>query len=120
VKFVTIGNLAKDRSKIKFKDPLPENLKGNFSGKPTWDLSNNLIKHTYMHYRKRFVIIGVGSVFTPEDAVKKIALGASLVQLATGLIFEGPQVVGQINKYVDGVLAERGIGISELIGSEIG
>ena len=118
VKFVTIGNLAKDRSKIDFKDILPDGLKGNFSGKPTWELSNNLIKHTYSEYKDRFTIIGVGSVFSPEDALTKITYGASLVQLATGLIFEGPQLIGQINKHIDKTLKKQSVTLSELIGSK--
>ncbi len=117
VKFLTIGNLAKDRSKIAFKDPLPDGLKGNFSGKPTWDLSNNLIRQTYLQYGKRFTIIGVGSIFTPEDALTKITLGASLVELATGLIFEGPQLIGQINKRIDQELKDKQVTLQSLIGS---
>lgn len=117
VKFVTVGNLAKDRTNINFKDPLPADIKGNFSGKPTWELSNNLIRQTYTHYGDRFTIIGVGGIFTPEDAYAKITLGASLVQVATGLIFEGPQLVGQINKYIDQQLINTGKIMQEVIGS---
>jgi dihydroorotate dehydrogenase (fumarate) len=94
---VTISNLAKDRGQIKLLDPLPASIKGNLSGKPTWPLSNNLIKQTYQKYQHRFTIIGVGGIFSAEDAYTKIKLGASLVELITGMIFEGPQLIGQIN-----------------------
>jgi dihydroorotate dehydrogenase (fumarate) len=94
---LTISNLAKDRSKLTLADPLPNSVKGNLSGKPTWELSNNLIKRTFQTYGSRFVIIGVGGIFSAEDAYTKIKLGAHLVELITGMIFEGPQLIGQIN-----------------------
>jgi dihydroorotate dehydrogenase (fumarate) len=120
VKFVTIGNLAKDKDKIDFKDVVPPDLKGKFSGKPTWELSNNLIARTYEHYGQRFTIIGVGGVFSPHDAYHKIELGASLLELATGMVFEGPQLIGQINRYIDNRLTSNGQTLQQLIGSKAG
>jgi len=98
VQGVTLTNLAKDRSKIELKDPLPADVLGGLSGKPTWETSNELIRQTYLNYGDRFVIIGVGGVFSPEDAYTKIKLGASMVELITGMIFEGPQLIGEINR----------------------
>lgn len=95
---ITISNLAKDRAQVKLMDPLPDSVKGGLSGKPTWELSNNLIRKTYKQYGQRFVIIGVGGIFSAEDAYTKIRLGATLVELITGLLFEGPQLIGQINR----------------------
>ncbi|MEO8105592.1 MAG: quinone-dependent dihydroorotate dehydrogenase [Candidatus Saccharibacteria bacterium] len=94
---ITISNLTKDRGQAKLMDPLPDSVQGGLSGKPTWELSNNLIRLTYKKYGRRFVIIGVGGIFSAEDAYTKIRLGATLVELITGLIFEGPQLIGQIN-----------------------
>lgn len=114
---VTISNLAKDRGQAKLMDPLPDSVKGNLSGKPTWDLSNNLIQQTYKKYSDRFVIIGVGGIFSAEDAYTKIKLGATLVELITGLIFEGPQLVGQINYGLVSLLEKDGFhSIQEAIG----
>jgi dihydroorotate dehydrogenase len=114
---VTISNLAKDRGAAKLKDPLPDSVKGNLSGKPTFDLSNSLIQKTYHSYGDRFVIIGVGGIFSAEDAYTKIKLGASLVELITGMIFEGPQLIGQINKDLVGLLKADGyVNVSEAIG----
>lgn len=114
---VTIGNLAKNRSQMKLKDPLPDTVKGNMSGKPTWHLSNALIKQTRKAYGKRFVIIGVGGILTAEDAYTKIRLGADIVELITGMIFEGPQVVGQINRGLIRLLDSDGYThISEAVG----
>src|SRR5581483_8000819 len=78
---VTISNLAKDRGQVQLMDPLPDHIKGNLSGKPTWELSNDLIRRTYHQYGDRFTIIGVGGIFSAEDAYTKIKLGASLVEL---------------------------------------
>jgi dihydroorotate dehydrogenase (fumarate) len=117
---VTISNLAKDRGQITLMDPLPDSVKGNLSGKPTWDLSNELIRQTYTHYRKRFVIIGVGGIFSAEDAYTKIKLGASLVELITGMIFEGPQLIGQINHGLEKLVVQDGYQhISEAIGVSV-
>lgn len=116
---LTIGNLAKDRSKLELKDPLPDSIKGGLSGKPTWHASNELIRQTYLHYSDRFVISGVGGVFSAEDAYTKIKLGASLVQLITGMIFHGPQLIGQINKGLVELLEKDGYShISEAVGTE--
>jgi len=116
---ITISNLAKDRGQAKLMDPLPETIKGGLSGKPTWELSNNLIRETYKKYHERFVIIGVGGIFSAEDAYTKIKLGATLVELITGMIFEGPQLIGQINQGLAALLERDGYqNISQAIGTE--
>ncbi len=117
VQGLTISNLAKDRGQAKLMDHLPESVEGNLSGEPTRELSNDLIRKTYEQYDKRFTIIGVGGIFSAEDAYEKIRLGASLVELITGLIFEGPQLIGQINRGLAQLLAQDGYStISEAIG----
>lgn len=94
---VTIGNLHKDRKAVDLKDALPDTVKGNLSGAPARAVSTELIRHTYNTYQGKLVIIGVGGIFTADDAYEKIKAGASLVALITGLIFEGPSTPGQIN-----------------------
>jgi dihydroorotate dehydrogenase (fumarate) len=114
---VTISNLAKDRSQLKLKDPLPDDVKGNLGGKATWELSNRLIRQTYSKYNRRFVIIGVGGIFSAADAYKKIRYGANLVELVTGLIFEGPQLIGQINHGLVDLLHRDGFSnVAEAVG----
>lgn len=106
---VIFGNLQKDRNNPSF-DPDEIKLagKGNFSGKPTWQRSNELISLTYQQFRKRFIIIGCGGVFSAKDAYHKIKLGASLVQLITGMIFQGPQLMAQINLELPELLKKDG------------
>lgn len=94
-----LANLTKryDRPQI-IQDEIRTGMKGGISGRPTYEASNALIAHAYLEAGGRYVIIGAGGVFTAEDAYEKIRQGASLVQLATGMIFEGPQLIGEINR----------------------
>lgn len=103
------SNLAKDRTNPAFdKEEISKAGMGNFSGKPVEERSNELLKVVYRQYRERFILIGVGGVFSAEDAYAKIRSGASLVQMITGMIFRGPQVVGEINKGLAGLLRRDG------------
>ena len=98
IKGVIFGNLQKDRKDPSFvKEEIERAGKGNFSGKPTFRRSNELIRLAYREYGKKLIIIGCGGVFNAHDAYRKIRLGASLIQMITGMIFEGPQVITQIN-----------------------
>lgn len=100
IKGVNIGNLAKDRKNADMtKEDKKEwqTMKGNLSGKPTYKKSNQLIKAAKKQFGNRFTIIGTGGIFSPSDAKEKIRLGADLIQLISGMIFEGPQLMGLIN-----------------------
>jgi len=115
---VIIANLSKDRNNPAIVDSIPSHVKGSISGLPMQEISNNLIRETYKVYGKELVIIGVGGIFSAKDAYAKIKNGASLVQVITGLIYEGPQIVGQINKDLVKLLRQDGYSnISEAIGS---
>ncbi len=119
---IIFGNLQNDRKHSSFDEEEIEKisgLKGNFGGKSTYERSNELIKLAYKHYRDRFVIIGCGGVFSATDAYEKFALGASLVQLITGLVFQGPQLVSRINFELADILAAKGFkNISEAVGTK--
>jgi dihydroorotate dehydrogenase len=121
IKGVIFGNLWKDRESSDFNaEEIAKATKGNFSGKPTFERSNELIKLAYKEFGHRFVIIGCGGVFSAEDAYKKIRLGASLIQMITGMIFEGPQVVGEINRGLVEFLKRDGFTtISDAIGVDV-
>ena len=65
----------------------------------------------------RIPLIGVGGIFTAEDAWEKIAAGASLVQLYTGFIYQGPRIVQQINEALAKILEREGFAnLEEAIG----
>ncbi len=103
VQGIIIGNLTKDKSNpaVQAGDrAVWRARKGNLSGKPTWKRSNQLIAYTRKRFKDRFTIIGTGGIFSGEDAQEKLRLGADLVQLITGMIFEGPQLIGQINQHL--------------------
>jgi dihydroorotate dehydrogenase len=121
IKGVIFGNLWKDRSSSDFDtEEITKATKGNFSGKPTFTRSNELIALAYKEFGHRFVVIGCGGVFSAEDAYKKIRLGASLVQMITGMIYEGPQVVGEINRGLVAFLKRDGfVAISDAIGVDV-
>jgi len=92
--------------------------RGGISGKPVFDASNDLIAHAYKTVGSRFTIIGSGGVFSAEDAYEKIRRGASLVQLATGMIFKGPQLIGEINRGLVTLLQRDGFAnVSQAIGA---
>ncbi len=71
---------------------------GGLSGKPLSSRSTKVIRYLATKSNNAFPIIGVGGIHSPEDALEKIQAGASLVQLYTGFIYEGPGVVKSINK----------------------
>ncbi|OGH07592.1 MAG: dihydroorotate dehydrogenase (quinone) [Candidatus Levybacteria bacterium RBG_13_35_9] len=118
IKGVIFGNLQKDRNdSALFPDEVKKFKKGNFSGKPTEKRSNELIAFAYRHFKKRFLIIGCGGIFSAKDAYKKIKLGASLVQLITGLIYEGPTLIYEINKNLSEMIKKDGFkNINEAVG----
>ncbi len=71
---------------------------GGLSGKPVRSKSTQVIKYLSEKSNRAFPIIGVGGIHSPEDAKEKIAAGASLVQLYTGFIYEGPGLIKKICK----------------------
>lgn len=93
---VIIGNLNKDYSHLTYPEDAPKEFRGGLSGQPTFKLSNELIQKTRQMYGKRFTIIGTGGIFTPDDAMAKFAAGADLVQLVSGMVFEGPGLMHAI------------------------
>lgn len=116
---VTIGNLNKDRTSVDFKEPLPSQVKGNLSGAPNRAITTELIRHTYRRYGDQVAIVGVGGVFDADDAYEKIRAGASLVALITGMIFEGPNVVGAINYDLARLLKRDGFdNIAQAVGTD--
>lgn len=116
---VTIGNLMKDRTKVKLQDDLPDSVKGNLSGRPTKDITTELVRRTYRAYGSKLVIIGVGGIMNAEDAYEKIRAGASLVALITGLIYEGPQLVGDINHGLVRLLRRDGFdSVAQAVGTD--
>lgn len=73
---------------------------GGLSGKPLTKRSTEVIRFLSEKSNKSFPIIGVGGIHSAEDAIEKLEAGASLVQLYTGFIYEGPKLIKQINRKI--------------------
>ena len=73
---------------------------GGLSGKPLTERSTEVIRYLSKKSNGAFPIIGVGGIHSPEDAMEKLKAGASLIQLYTGFIYEGPRLIKRINKKI--------------------
>lgn len=73
---------------------------GGLSGKPVKDRSTEVIRYIHAKSGGLIPIIGVGGIHSAEDAYEKLKAGASLVQIYTGFIYEGPALVKRINSYL--------------------
>ncbi len=113
-------NLTKKRENLKILDKqVPEN--GGISGKAVENSANKMIATIYKKTKGKYTIIGCGGVFSAEDAYKKIRLGASLIELITGMIFQGPQLISEINLGLAELLKKDGYkNINEAIGVDTG
>ena len=115
---IVATNLIKDLSNVTPLSSKEElNHPGGISGKLVQDKSNKVIKYLYKRAAGRLQIIGVGGVFSAQDAYDKIKAGASAVQLITGFIYGGPTTIRNINKGLIDLLKQDGYAnISEAVG----
>ncbi|MEX2513956.1 MAG: quinone-dependent dihydroorotate dehydrogenase [Cyclobacteriaceae bacterium] len=96
---VIATNTTIDRSNLKEERvPIDEMGPGGLSGKVLKNRSTEVIRYLSNKSGKAFPIIGVGGIFTVEDAIEKMEAGASLVQIYTGMIYEGPGIVRKLKK----------------------
>ena len=92
---------------------------GGISGAPLRQRSTEVIRFIYQETQGQLPIIGVGGIFTAEDAWEKITAGASLIQVYTGWIYEGPWMVRRILQGLVYKLEERGLtSIAEAVGRD--
>lgn len=73
---------------------------GGLSGKPLTKRSTEVIQYIFVKSKGEIPIIGVGGITTAKEAIEKINAGASLVQVYTGFIYEGPSLIKKINKAI--------------------
>ena len=95
-------------------------MPGAVAGRPAAAAADATIRGPYRRMdRKRYRIIGSGGVFSAADAYRKIRLGASLVQLLTALVYEGPGVVTAINRGLARMVEADGLrNVAEAVGAD--
>jgi dihydroorotate dehydrogenase len=102
------------------RENINSNETGGLSGKPLQKKSNEIIKKIYKYSNGNLPIIGVGGIFTAEDAFEKIACGASLIQAYTGFIYGGFSYAKEINSGLACILKEKGFKhLDEAIGCQV-
>lgn len=112
---IICSNLVKKFDTSKIFDPIPPN--GGLSGKLVYPKAMDLLSYMYKKVGKKYIFVFVGGVFSAEDAYKAIRQGATLIELITGMIFEGPQVISEINRGLVELLKKDGYSnISQVIG----
>lgn len=118
----TNTTISRDALKTEIIEKTGKSVKeeaGGISGAPLRQRATEVIRFIWQQTRGTLTIIGCGGIFTAEDAWEKIAAGASLVQVYTGLVYEGPWMVRRINEGLLQKLQERGLSnLSEAVGLE--
>ncbi|MDF5709132.1 MAG: quinone-dependent dihydroorotate dehydrogenase [Nostoc sp. S4] len=119
----TNTTISRDGLKTQVIEPTgksPQSEAGGISGEPLRSRSTEVIRFIWQQTQGQIPIIGVGGVFSPEDAWEKIIAGASLIQVYTGWIYEGPVIVRRILTGLLSYLEESGLNsISEAVGLEV-
>lgn len=96
---VIATNTTIDRSKLSTSAAEVEAIgAGGVSGKVLKDRSTEVIRYLHSHSGGAFPIIGVGGIFSAADAIEKLEAGASLIQVYSGMIYEGPSLIKKIKK----------------------
>ena len=118
VSAIIISNTSeKNREKL---SNILKHQRGGLSGKPLEEEANRLISKFYKLLEGKIEIIGVGGVDSGESAHRKFLAGASYIQLYTGMVFQGPNVVGKIKKELKEILKAEGIkNFKEIIGKKL-
>ena len=98
---IVVSNTSVNREGLKTSaETLAEIGNGGLSGKPIRERSTKMIKYLSDKSNIAFPIIGVGGIHSAKDALEKLDAGATLVQLYTGFIYEGPELINDINKAI--------------------
>tara|TARA_S200000501_G_scaffold281406_1_gene265444 strand:- start:21 stop:1067 length:1047 start_codon:yes stop_codon:yes gene_type:complete len=117
IKAIIISNTS-DSSRDLLSD-IQKHQKGGLSGKPIEKKSNLLISKFYKLLKGKIKIIGVGGVDSGQTAYDKFLAGADFVQLYTGMVFKGPNIVGIIKKDLKELLIRDGVkNFTEIVGNK--
>ena len=117
IEAVIISNTS-DVTRENLKD-IQKHQKGGLSGKPIEDRSNFLINKFYKNLKNKIKIIGVGGVDSGLSAYNKFLSGADLIQLYTGMVYKGPNIVNSIKNDLSELLLKDGVkNFKEIIGNK--
>ena len=117
VSAIIVSNTT-EKNREKLNDIL-KHQKGGLSGKPLEEESNKLINKFYKLLKGKIDIIGVGGIDSGKSAHRKFLAGASHIQLYTGMVYQGPNIVGKIKKELKEILIGEGVkNFKEIIGKK--
>lgn len=102
---IIVSNTTVDRPTLRSRH---RHEVGGLSGIPLFEPSTRVLSEIYRHTEGRVALIGTGGISSGADAYRKIRAGASLVQLYTALVFNGPALIGRINRELADLLEEDG------------
>ncbi|MBA2663685.1 MAG: quinone-dependent dihydroorotate dehydrogenase [Bradymonadaceae bacterium] len=115
---IVATNTTLDRGGLRAPAQADDLGSGGLSGRPVRERSLALIRKIYQRTEGRLPIIGVGGIFTADDALQTLEAGASLIQVWTGFVYEGPATARRINRGLIRLCDERGYAhISEAVGT---
>jgi dihydroorotate dehydrogenase len=98
---IVATNTTLDRSNLKAtKEQIDAIGPGGLSGKPLTKKSTEIIRYFHQKTNGKIPIIGVGGIHSAQDAIEKLEAGASLIQLYTGFVYEGPALIKKINQEI--------------------
>lgn len=113
-------NTASDRQNLMTSPQEIERIgKGGLSGQPIRERANGLVKYLYRKTKGKMPIIGVGGIASAEQAYERIKAGASLIQVYTGLVYEGPGLIRSIKQGLVKLMEEDGhSSVAHIVGIE--
>jgi dihydroorotate dehydrogenase len=113
---IAISNTTLSRAGL--SDPAAREA-GGLSGRPLFHRSTAMLARVYKATGGKIPLIGIGGIDSGAAALAKIRAGATLIQLYTGLIYQGPGLIGRIKEHLTGaVRAEKAVSISDLVGRD--
>ncbi|MDQ3180745.1 MAG: quinone-dependent dihydroorotate dehydrogenase [Acidobacteriota bacterium] len=119
---LNLAGIIATNTTIKRENLKTENVEqsGGLSGKPLKNRANEIIRQIYQHSKGKLQVIGVGGIFTAEDAFEKIASGACLLQAYTGFIYQGLTFARDVNDGLVKILQAKGFkNLDEAVGNSV-
>ena len=99
---IVAGNTTRRREGLQTPQHRLEQIgRGGLSGAPLYEKTLALVRHIHNHTKGRLPIVGVGGIMTPGQALELLHAGASLLEIYTGFIYNGPRFIRTINKYLE-------------------